>query len=187
MSGRARIDRVDENRYRVTLPESLPDGAYYERSVAEHYRSMAARAHQEVLDSDSGRQMRSEVDELLKELVYPFGGHFIGYGADPRLDYYFFHVALQRLEMCEGFDSFNYATEFGGIAFQKYFLALAFVVSLALKHEGFAEALVAKEPGDPAREPADGLREDDSICRQHPGRAESVRERIRRDDGNGSC
>ena len=147
MSGRAKIERVDANRYRVTLPESLPDAAYYERSVAEHYGLMAARSHQEVLELDSGRPMRSEVDELLNELVYPFEGHCIGYGADPRLDYYFFGIALQRLEMCDGFDSFNYATEFGGIAFQKYYLALAFIVSIALKHEGFAEALAAKEPG----------------------------------------
>ena len=114
MSGRAEIERVDANRYRVTVPESLPDGAYYERSVAEHYRSIAARSLGEVFDSDSGRRMRSTVDELLRELVYPFAGDFIGYGADPRLDYYYFQVALQRLEMCEGFDSFNCAAEFGG-------------------------------------------------------------------------
>ena len=147
MSGRAEIERVEATHYRVTVPESLPDGAYYERSVAEHYRSIAARSLGEVFESDSGKRTRSTVDELLRELVYPFAGDFIGYGADPRLDHYFFHVALQRLQMCEGFDSFNYATEFGGVAFQKYYLALAFVVSLALKHEGFAEALVAKEPG----------------------------------------
>ena len=145
-SGRARLDRAGANRYLVTLPESIPDAAYYERSVAEHYRSMAARSQREVLESESGRRMRSKVDELLNELVFPFERHYIGYGADPRLDYYFFGNALKRLEMCEGFDSFNYATEFGGVAFQKYYLGLALVVSIALKHEGFAEALAAKEP-----------------------------------------
>ena len=147
MSGRAEIERVDANRYRVTVAESLRDGAHYERSVAEHYRAISAHSLGEAFDSGAGKRLRSEVDELLKELVYPFAGDFIGYGAAPTLDHYFLHVALQLLELCEGFDSFNYATEFGGIAFQKYFLALAFVVSLALKHEGFAEALVAKEPG----------------------------------------
>ena len=50
------------------------------------------------------------------------------------------------MQLYEGYDTFHYSTRFGGTSFQKYILALTFCISLFLRHERFAEALVRKVP-----------------------------------------
>jgi hypothetical protein len=85
------------------------------------------------------------VERLLSELVYPFANHFIGYDAHPTLDDYFFGVAFREIELMEGYDSFHYSIKFGAVSFQKYKLALTFLMSIGIRHERFAEALVRKD------------------------------------------
>ena len=49
------------------------------------------------------------------------------------------------MQLQEGFDTFHYTTRFGGIRFQNYILALTFIMSIYIRHERFAEALVKKD------------------------------------------
>lgn len=146
MSGVGTIQRVGEREFVVTLPPATYDDEYYERAVADHYLSESRVAFDRLLTSDPGKKVGEEVSRLLTELVYPFERHYIGYGADPVLDAYFFGIAFHQLQLAQGYDTFHYAIQFGGVSFQKYKLALTFLISLAIRHERFAEALVAKEP-----------------------------------------
>lgn len=147
MTGLGTIEKLGDREFAVTLPASLPDEEYHERTVAEHYQAIASEDFAQIMDSRLGREMAEESKGLLSALVYPFMTHFIGYDAHPTLDSYFFGVAAHRIKAADGYDSFHHAIRFGGITFQKYKLALTFLASMAIRHERFAEALVAKDVG----------------------------------------
>jgi hypothetical protein len=147
MTGLGKVERTGPIEYIVTLPPVLPDDEYYERAVAEHFYAIAREDFEELLHSEIGRDMAADVERLLTELVHPFMDHFIGYDAHPTLDTYFFGVASHLLRMKEGYDAFHFAVSFGGVPFQTYMLGLTFLMSLAVRHERFAEALVKKVPG----------------------------------------
>ena len=145
-NGLANIEQVGDFEFHITLPSQIPDDEYYERAVADHYQSLLARSLAELVESDLGRKLGSQVDGLLSDLVYPFRDHFIGYDAHPTVDAYFLGIAAHRIRSSDAYDAFHHASEFGGVAFGKYLGALTFLVSIAIKHERFAEALVAKHP-----------------------------------------
>lgn len=147
MTGLGTVERTGPNEFLVTLSPVLPDDEYYERAVAEHFDAIARDYFEELLHSEIGQNMATDVEQLLTELVHPFMEHFIGYDADPTIDTYFFGVASHLLRMKDGYDSFHFAVSFGGVPFQKYMLGLTFLMSLAVRHERFAEALVKKVPG----------------------------------------
>ena len=147
MTGIGIVEKLAERNYRVVLPASLPDDEAQERSVAEHYRAIASEDFARTLESEIGQEISQESRALLSQLVYPFMKHFIGYDAHSTLDAYFFGIAAHRLRGAEGYDSFHHAIRFGGVTFQKYKLALTFLISMAVRHERFAEALVEKDPG----------------------------------------
>lgn len=54
--------------------------------------------------------------------------------------------ASVEIQNQEGFDTFHWRLEFGGVTMQKYALAVTYFLSLAFKHEKFAEALIGKAP-----------------------------------------
>ena len=143
-AGLGQIEQLSGFEFRITLPAFLPNDEHYEDAVAEHYRSASAQLLSESLGSDSGKAVTSQVNSLLAELVYPYEDHYIGYDAHPIVDSYFLSLALHSVTNSESYDSFNPACEFGGIPYAKYIQALIFIVSIALKHERFAETLVSK-------------------------------------------
>jgi hypothetical protein len=146
MTGFGHIERTGVTEFVITLPPVLPDEEYYERAVADHFEALARDDFAKFLQSEVGRELAAEVDHLLTEFVYTFMDHFIGYDAHPVLDDYFFGLAAHSISTKKGYDSFHYSVTFGGVSFQKYVLGLTFLISLAIRHERFAEALVAKDP-----------------------------------------
>lgn len=146
LTGVCRIDLVGDREFVITLPASIPDEDHYERVVSRHYRTEARKRFAALLESRYGQKVKRKVQRLLTKLVHPFATHYIGYGADPLLDSYFFGIATSEVQCYEGYDTFHYAVTFGGIRFQKYVLALKYLVSIFTRHVAFAEALVAKHP-----------------------------------------
>lgn len=140
------IERTGENEFLITLPSVIPDDEYYERAVSQHYQAESRRGFAKLLQSDFGKKLETEVNEKLTELVYPFQTHYIGYDADTLLDQYFLSIAFNEVQVCDGYDTFHYAIRFGGIRYQHYILALTYFISIYIRHERFAEALVRKEP-----------------------------------------
>ena len=145
-SGFCRVVRTGDNEFHITLPSVIPDDEYYERAVSQHYRTESRKRFWKLLKSNYGRKLEKEINDKLTELVYPFQTHFIGYDADPLLDEYFFSIALSEVRLLDGYDTFHYATHFGGVRYQHYILALTYFVSFSIRHVRFAEALVKKEP-----------------------------------------
>jgi hypothetical protein len=144
--GMGTVERSPEGRYNFTLSAGLLDDEQYDRSIYEHYISQVRKEFFESLQSEMGREIREKVSTLLKDLVYPFADHFIGYGGDQILDEYFFGLALNEVQLYVGYDSFHYSTKFGGIPYQKFTLALVYVISLYMRHQRFSEALIEKHP-----------------------------------------
>lgn len=144
-AGIASIDR-NGDEFAVTLPATLPDFEIAERALAKAYRDESRRAMAERLRSPLGRELGEGVSKLFDELVYPYAEHFIGYDAHPTLDIAFFGLAYHEITLSDEYDNFHFATRFGGITFQNWKLAATFILSVAMRHERFAEALVAKKP-----------------------------------------
>ena len=144
-TGLCKIELIAENEFQISLPPYIPDDDYFETAIQTHYKSEYASIFSELLQSNEVKKIQNEVNQKLNELVYPFQTHYIGYGADPILDEYFFSVSLNELMVCEGYDTFHFATLFGGVPYQKYILALTFFIAIFNRHEQFAEALVRKE------------------------------------------
>lgn len=145
-SGVGEIKKIGQTKYEIVLPEEIEDDDFYERAILEHYNRESRRNFADILNHEKLQEVEKEVDQKLSELVYPFMDHYIGYGADPILDDYFFGLASHELSLQEGYDAYHYAIEFGGIRIQHYMLALKFLVSHSMRHERFVEALVKKCP-----------------------------------------
>ncbi|MDR6382082.1 hypothetical protein [Paraburkholderia caribensis] len=144
-SGLCSIERVAEDEYRISLPTLIPDQQYYERAISDHYRDQHRKQIESLtVESEFGMNIALEVKKHLVENVYPFQEHFIGYDATPLLDDYFFALAFIEVQLADGYDSFNGAVRFGNVRYRNYLLALTFLVSISMRHERFAEALVEK-------------------------------------------
>lgn len=145
-TGLGQVHQVDGRTFRIVLPSAIVDEEHHERALFAYYSS----EHKRIFDSAFSRVLTEEtirsIASKLDELVYVYRDKFIGYNAHPLLDDYFFGLAHSGIWRQEGFDTFHFATEFGGIPFHKYILATTFFVSLAMKHRGFCGALVKKAP-----------------------------------------
>lgn len=84
-----RIEKLEDS-FRITLPSKLPDLELHERELGRlhvgNHRSFLSEGYEAII----GETIGDEVRTLLTDLVYPFRTHFIGYDADPMLDFYFF-------------------------------------------------------------------------------------------------
>jgi hypothetical protein len=143
--GIGRIERAGEKHFVITLPSQVPDYDHHERAVLDHYISASRATFADFALSEPWKELEANVSAVLSELVYPWADHFIGYGADPLVDEFFFNNALHEIQLHEGIDAFHYDVRFAGVRFQSYILALAFLMSVSFKHERFAEALVKKD------------------------------------------
>ncbi|WP_272974533.1 hypothetical protein [Alcanivorax jadensis] len=142
--GIGEIKKTGDMEYEVYIPEYIEDDGVYERAVVEHYNKESRQKLKDFSLHEKWREIEKEVEKKLDDLVYPFMEHYIGYGADPVLDEYFFGIASHEVSLKEGYDSYHYAVEFGGVRIQHYMLGLKFVVAHSMRHERFAEALVKK-------------------------------------------
>ncbi len=140
-----RIERLEDS-FRIILPSRLPDLELHERELARfhvgNHRSFLSQSYEAVV----GGKIGDEVRTLLSDLVYPFATHFIGYEADPTLDFYFFGHAYTDMLLAKGYDTFHFSTTFGGITFSNFKLAATFIVSIGMKHRAFVRALMEKVP-----------------------------------------
>lgn len=131
--------------FEFVFPAEMVDRASHEREISEYYRREQSKHFWENLNaSKSASQCRQDISDLLTENVYVFRDHFIAYNADPLLDEYFFAVGFHLAQMDDGWDTWAGDVTFGDVTMQKWFLAVAYFISLAKKHEAFAEALTLK-------------------------------------------
>lgn len=144
--GMGSIEKTGSREFTITLPDEIEDEGFYEREVLEHYNRESRRLFGELTHDKKWQQLEQDINKTLCELVYPFREHYIGYGADPILDEYFFGLASYEVSLQEGYDTYHYTVKFGGIRIQHYMLALTFLVSISIRHERFAAALVRKAP-----------------------------------------
>lgn len=140
----ALIEKLPD-RFRIVLPAKLADLELHERELERHYKSRYKQRFADDYEATIGFRIGNEVRALLADLVYPFAKHFIGYDADPTLDFYFFGHAYNEMLFAKGFDTFHFSTTFGGVTFANYKLAAIFIVAVAMKHRAFVQALLEKE------------------------------------------
>jgi hypothetical protein len=143
-SGLASIEKTSDRYFRILLPATVTDVDHYERHLKKHYaEEFHLRSREASVEND---ELEASVAKLLHDNVRVFNQHFIGYTSDPLLDEYFFMEGYRALQPQEGHDAFRWNLEFGRVKYQKYILAVAYFIGLALKHERFCEALVKKAP-----------------------------------------
>lgn len=145
MAGECEIVRTSETEFDVILPDQLLDLESIEGDVSNHYKSLYLKDARTLLTKLSEEHgMDKTIGELLEDNVYVFQKKFIGYDADPILDDYFFGVAYIHAQGIDGFDTYHWRAEFGGVTIQKYVLTVIYFLSLAMKHQRFAETLINK-------------------------------------------
>ncbi len=140
-AGVGEIEQISDLEFRISLPEKIVDDEHYERTVTAHHSKELRRLFTELFRRKVAGKIQGEVEAALEELVYPWNEHFIGYGATPLLDEYFFSIAYAELQAHEGVDSFSDTARFGGIEYRTYIIAISFIVAIFIRHERFAEAL----------------------------------------------
>jgi hypothetical protein len=145
MAGECEIVRFDDRQYDIVMPDMVRNMEHHESVVERHYKSLFRAQSDAALQEVFGPRM-NRINELLKENVYVFARSWMGYDAHPELDDFFYLMASNEIQDQNGYDTFNAAVTFGGVTMQKYILATTYFLSLALKHEKFAETLVEKEP-----------------------------------------
>lgn len=144
----AKGGRIERSRdsFRIILPPRLADLELHERELERYYVRNHRTIFSEGYKAIVGEKLGNEVRRLLTDLVYPFRTHFIGYEADPALDFYFFGHAYSDMLLAKGFDTFHFSTTFGGVTFSNFKLAAIFIVSVGMKHRAFVRALREKVP-----------------------------------------
>jgi hypothetical protein len=140
-----RIEKADD-RFRIVLPARLVDGELHERELDEHYVAQGQHGFDQGPQAYVDAKIGDEVRSLLTSLVYPFRDHFIGYESDPKLDVYFFGRGYNDIQLAKGYDTFHFSTRFGGMTFQHYKLAAAYILQAGHRHRAFVRALLEKEP-----------------------------------------
>ena len=147
LAGECEISRLNERQYDVVLPDLVFNMEQHEADVEHHYLRIDKHKLDEAIKETFGKTgTMDHIDVLLRENVYVFREHFIGYDAHPDLDDFFFGLANANLQFQKGYDTFNGQLRFGGVTMQKYMLATTYFLSLAFKHERFASTLVEKAP-----------------------------------------
>lgn len=140
-----RIEMVGDE-FRIALPPEIVDPEVHERELDRYHRAREREHFAERFEAIMAAAIGNDVRSLLSELVYPFETHFIGYDSDPKIDAYFFSPAYNEIQLSKGYDTFHYLTKFGGLTFQQYKLAAAFIVSIGMRHRAYVRALTEKEP-----------------------------------------
>ena len=145
MAGECEIVRSSERQYDIVMPDKVYNMEQHEAQVEQHYTRLH-REQTEALGKETFGGVIDKINDLLRDNVYVFRESFIGYDAHPVLDDFFFGQAWLEIQHQEGFDTFHRGLKFGGVTMLKYTLAVTYFLSLALKHERFAEALIQKAP-----------------------------------------
>ena len=84
-----------------------------------------------------------QVHERMRSLVYRWSDHYIGYTAEPEIDAYYQQRGLLAAERMSAQDTFDDASEFGGLPFGLYKAVVLVLVGWTIKHADFA--LILKE------------------------------------------
>jgi hypothetical protein len=90
--------------------------------------------------------LQPKVHDRMRELVYVWYDHYIGYGGEPRIDAYFDHQGILAAQRMTGHDVFADDARFGGLPFGLYRAAVWTLIGWALKHVSFALLLHEKHP-----------------------------------------
>lgn len=138
---------LDGQRFRIKLPSVMVNHEANEDGLDRALRRISEASFMKGFHDLTKDEIEEEIASLLSDLVYPFREKFIGYGADPLLDHYFFGLGHYAVFSSKGYDTFHFATRFGGLTFQNYKLGAVFIVSIATRHREFAKALIKKHPG----------------------------------------
>jgi hypothetical protein len=136
---------LERDEFLIRRRPGVFDDAFHECELSHAYAQEHRNAQKSLLRLAERFGVTKKVRRLLRELVRPFREIFIGYDADPVLDAYFHGLALSELQGAEGFDSFHYSLQFGGVSYSNYMQGLKYTLSCAFKHQAFSEALIAKD------------------------------------------
>ncbi|RXT18743.1 hypothetical protein B5P46_28015 [Rhizobium leguminosarum] len=146
LAGECHIRIIRDDSFEILLPKKMFALEYHEQLIEQHYRDQYRINMNASIAKTFSKRTQKRIAKLLSKNVYIFGKYFIGYGAHPDLDDYFFGFAYAQIMNHSGFDEFHHRLTFGGVSFHKYVLSATYMLSLAIRHERFCEALIQKEP-----------------------------------------
>tara|TARA_E500000318_G_scaffold109198_1_gene121650 strand:- start:126 stop:1841 length:1716 start_codon:yes stop_codon:yes gene_type:complete len=144
-AGECEIHQSNESAFDVVMPKAIYNMEQHEAEVEHHYTRISRENSNAMIQAVFEKQME-RINKLLLENVFVFNRYYMGYNAHPDLDDFFFALASSEIQHQSGWDTFHWKLNFGGIPILKYNLAVTYFLSLAIKHEKFAESLITKAP-----------------------------------------
>ena len=145
MSGECEIQRFDDYQYDFVMPTMSHNMERHEDSIEQYYRNILREHNYRMMHKILGDKPE-KIRCLVRNNVFVLDKHYMGYNTVPDLDDFFFDLASNEIKEQSEWDSFNWNLEFGGIPLLKFILATTYFLSLAMKHDSFAEALIEKSP-----------------------------------------
>jgi hypothetical protein len=147
LAGECTMRKIDDTLYEFCLPETLYNYEATEAHVEAHYQQQMKETREELFNELLAKDNLSQhIEACFRDNVYVFHQNFIGYEAHPDLDEFFFGYAYTDLLNRSAVDVFHFDLVFGGLKYLHYTLCLAYLLSIAMKHERFCEALMQKHP-----------------------------------------
>ena len=144
-AGECEIRRYNAHQFDVVMPKAIYNMEQHEAEAEQHYTRISREDSDAMVQAVFGEEME-RINKLLLENVFVFRQYYMGYDAHPDLDDFFFGLASLEIRYQSGWDTFHWKLKFGGIPILKYNLAVTYFLSLAIKHEKFAESLITKVP-----------------------------------------
>jgi len=146
LAGECEVKALGEDEFEVLLPKTMFALEEHEQIIEQHYRNQHYSQMRAAAAKAFTKRTRKRISKLLSKNVFVFRDKFIGYGAHPELDDYFFGLAYAKTMINSSYDEFRHDLNFGGVTFHKYVLSAVYFLFLAFKHEAFCEALLKKSP-----------------------------------------
>ena len=145
MSGECQIQQFDDYQYDFVMPTVSHNMEQHEDTIEQYYRNILREHNYRMMHKILG-DTPEKIRCLVRDNVFVYDKHYMGYNPVSDLDDFFFELASNEIKEQSEWDSLNWNLEFGGIPLLKFILAATYFLSLAMKHDSFAEALIEKSP-----------------------------------------
>ena len=147
LAGECTLHKINETLFEFRLPKVLHNYEAIEAYIDAHYQQQMKEVRDELIDNLLSKDgLANHLENCFRDNVYVFHKKFIGYAAHPDLDEFFFGQAYSDLLNRGTVEVFHFDLLFGGLKYLHYTVCLAYLLSIAMKHERFCKALIEMHP-----------------------------------------
>lgn len=138
------FDRVSDNHYIIRLSDDNADLEAFDVVDQMWLRYFSSKQ-----DDEHRKKLNAQMETIastMRDLVYPWRKHFIGYGTTPEIDAHFEEAGILWARTLDGQLELPGEAKIGGYPYYAYRAAVGVMCGRALKHLQYACVLIDKCP-----------------------------------------